>query len=126
MLREEYTELSNTETTTAFYDGQQCILTITETMKDDTIYMSFQGELRSDVANPLLDELTALIIADKSINLNFRDVSFISSAIMFQLLNAQRKIDEIHKGKMILSEVPSPVFDAFRKVGLEDLLWFEE
>lgn len=109
-----------------FYNGATQILSIKEEEIGNGVLMTLQGELRSDVAHELLDELTALATVGMNIVLDFEEVTFITSTILDVLLTAQQTMDSMGKGTMLLRKLQPDIFRQFEKTGTSELLMIQE
>ena len=109
-----------------FRNGSATVLTIEENETDNGIVMVLNGELRSDVAHELLDELTALATVGVSIVVDFAGVTYITSTILDVFLSVQQIMDSMHKGSMTLCKLPGEIFDEFERTGTAELLQIED
>ena len=109
-----------------FLNGTTHVLTIREEEKENGVLMTLQGELRSDVAHELMDELTALATVGVNVVLDFAEVTFITSTILDVLLTVQQTMDTIGKGSLLLRKIPDKIFEQFEKTGVSELLLIQE
>ena len=109
-----------------FYSGQTHILTIAEEELENSILLTLQGELRSDVAHELLDELTALATVGAHIILDFAGVTFITSTILDALLTVQQTMDSMGKGSLLLRKLTPQIYHQFESTGISELLMIEK
>lgn len=108
-----------------FRNGSVTVLTIAEKETDMGVDMQLQGELRSDVAHELADELTALATVGISVVVDFTGVTYITSTILDVFLSVQQLMDSMNKGSMVLKNMPTNVFQEFEKTGISELLLIE-
>lgn len=108
-----------------FYDGADRILTIRETEEDICIVLEMTGELRSDVAHDILDELIAFATVGADIVVDFKNVTYIAPTTQHIFLRAQQKMDAIGKGTLTLKRLPEMIYHAFEKTGAAELLMIE-
>ena len=109
-----------------FRNGSLIVLTIEESETDKGIVMALKGELRSDVAHELMDELTALATVGVSIIVDFSNVTYITSTILDVFLSVQQLMDSMKKGTLILQKMPAAVYQEFEKTGIAELLLIED
>ena len=109
-----------------FYNDSTQVLSIKEEENENGVLMTLVGELRSDVAHELLDELTALATVGVNIVLDFEGVTFITSTILDVLLTAQQTMDSLGKGTMLLQKLQPEIFRQFEKTGTSELLMIQE
>lgn len=109
-----------------FYNGASHVLTIHETENDTGVLMALDGELRSDVAHELLDELTALATVGVKVVVDFEKVTFITSTILDVFLTVQQTMDSMGKGTLLLTKMPTEIYQKFEKTGTAELLMIEE
>lgn len=109
-----------------FRNGSVVVLIIEETETDNGITMALRGELRSDVAHELLDELTALATVGISIMVDFSEVTYITPTILDVFLSVQQLMDSMQKGVLILRKLPAEIYSEFEKTGTSELLLIED
>lgn len=109
-----------------FRNGSLTVLTIEESETDNGIVMALKGELRSDVAHELMDELTALATVGVGILVDFSGVTYITSTILDVFLSVQQLMDSIKKGSLVLCKMPSAIYQEFEKTGTAELLLIED
>lgn len=114
------------ETAIVFYNGSEQVLSIKEEETETGILMTFQGELRSDVAHELLDELVAFATIGAAVVMDFEGVTFITPTILDVLLTAQQTMDRIGKGAMLLKKIPPQIYQQFENTGTSELIMIQE
>lgn len=108
-----------------FTDGSSTFLTIQEEETEDAIQLEIVGELRSDIAHDLLDELIALATVGANIRINFEKVSYITPTIQHVFLRVQQKMDSLGKGTLTLRKLPQTIYQEFEATGTSELLMIE-
>ena len=109
-----------------YRNGSLPVLTIEESETENGIVMALKGELRSDVAHELMDELTALATVGVSIFVEFSGVTYITSTILDVFLSIQQLMDTMKKGSLVLCKMPPAVYQEFEKTGTAELLMIED
>ena len=109
-----------------FQEGETTVLTVDEKQTDSAIVMALSGELRSEVANDLYDELVALTTVGANVEVDFSGVTYISSATQHIFLRVQQKMDSMKRGNLLLRNIPDPIYREFEKTGTAGLLMIEE
>lgn len=110
----------------SFYDGDKLVLTIEETdTAEGNILMALTGDLRSDTAHFLQDELNEFTTACISVTIDFKNVSFVAPSVLNALLNAQQYSDKIRRGRMVLRNIPDAVYQEMDETGITELLMIE-
>lgn len=108
-----------------FRNGSVTVLTIEEKETDNGIVMTLNGELRSDVAHELIDELTALATVGVRILVDFSGVTYITSTILDVFLSVQQLMDSMGKGSLVLCKMPAAIYQEFENTGTAELLLIE-
>lgn len=111
---------------TYFYENDKLILTMEETETDDGILMTLKGELKSETAHSILDELNAYSVVGMKVTVDFAEVTFVSSAVLNALLDAQQMIDQLRKGELILRRVPDAIYTVMDENRVAELLMIED
>lgn len=109
-----------------FYDGDALILTVDELDFNGGILMTLKGQLRSDTAHFIQNELDAFTTVGMKVWLDFKDVTFAAPSFLGALLNAQQLVDFFRKGEIILKNIPDPVYREMDETGLTELLMIED
>ena len=109
-----------------FYDDENLILTMVLELKDDVVKILLQGELRSDVAHALQDDLIAMVTAGKNIILDFSGATYIAPSIQYALQMIQHKIDTLKKGSLLLRKLPESIYQELEQTGASEQLMIEE
>ena len=103
------------------------VLSVEEKECDGSICMTLKGKLVSESAHLIQDELEAFISIGLSINLNLKEVTYISPSVMFALLNAQMLTDNyFQNAEFTLQSVPAPIYQALYAQGITDQLMIED
>ncbi len=108
-----------------FYSGANRILTVQELMTENGVLMNLTGELRSDTAQSILDELTAFATVGVKVTVDFSKVTFISSAVMDALHKVQKTLDDMGAGELLLRALPPEIYRKFWDTGMSELLRIE-
>ncbi len=105
-------------------DGE-IILSISEELKENAVFVEVDGVISADVAHEFEDELMATVTFCKKITIDFMSVTYISSAGMKALLSLQKIIDNENDGYLKLLNLNVEVFKAFEEIGFDDLFDIE-
>lgn len=108
--------------TILFTDGTATVLAVQETMTEQGILMKLSGELRSDVAHDIQDELIALTTVGADVLVDFEQVCYITPTTQHIFLRAQQKMDAMGKGSLTLCNLPDVIYREFEKTGTSELL----
>ena len=109
-----------------FFDEDNLILTVDEVDHNGGILMVMKGQLRSDTAHFIQNELDAFTTVGVKVWLDFKDVSFVAPSFLSSLLNAQQLVDYFHKGEIVLRNIPDPVYEEMDETGITELLMIED
>jgi anti-anti-sigma factor len=114
-----------TDDSIALFSGDNKILWIKESMENNEVQIQLGGQLISESAHEILDELMALVSVGVEIVVDFSDVQYISAACMKVFLEVQIKIDQVGKGNLKMIQLPANIADEFERTGTSELLWIE-
>ena len=109
-----------------FYDGDALILTVDELDCPDGIRMVLKGQLRSDTAHFIQNELDAFTTVGIKTWLDFKEVSFVAPSFLVALLNAQQLVDFFRKGEIVLKNIPDAIYREMAETGITELLMIED
>lgn len=109
-----------------FYDGGQLVLTVEETETDSGILMTLNGELRSETAHHIQDELDAFTTVGVKVVLDFRQVTFAGASFFRGLLQSQKAVDFFRQGAIVLKNVPDAIYREMDETGMTELLQIED
>ena len=109
-----------------FYEKDTLVLTIQETETETGVLMTFTGELRSDTAYHIQDELDAYTTIGTPVTLDLSGVTFLANAVLASLLESQQLIDFFRKGQILLRNIPDDVYREMDETGISELLMIEE
>lgn len=109
-----------------FYDGNALILTVDELDFNGGIQMVLKGQLRSDTAHFIQNELDAFTTVGMKVWLNFKEVTFAAPSFLSALLNAQQLVDFFRKGEIILQNIPDAIYAEMDETGMTELLMIED
>lgn len=112
--------------TLRFYEGEQLVLTIGETENDSGILMTLKGDLISETAHHIQDELDAFTTVGVKVTMDFREVLFAAPSVFNGLLNSQQLIDHFRQGEIVLKNVPDAVYQEMEAIGISELLMIED
>lgn len=121
MLNRKYEEDS-----IIFSDGATHVLTMGEKAEENSVLITLDGQLRSDVAHDVQDELIALTTVGADVVVDFAKVTYISSTTQHIFLRAQQKMDSMGKGSLTLRNMPEAIYREFEKSGTSELLMIED
>ena len=109
-----------------FYEGNTLVLAVVETDLDGGILMALQGELRSEVAHHIQDELDAFTTVGVKVTVDFKNVTFVSASALNALLISQQLIDSLRQGQIVLRNIPDATYRRMDEIGLTELLMIED
>ena len=109
-----------------YTDGAQTILTIGEKEQENGILLTLTGELRSEVAHDLQDELVALTTVGANVVVDMAGVTYISSTVQHVFLTVQQKMDNMARGTLVLKAMTDEIYSEFDKNGTSELLMIED
>lgn len=112
--------------TMRFYDGETLILTVDELDHAGDILMVLDGQLRSDTAHFIQNELDAFTSVGVKVCLDFGKVTFVAPSFLSALLSAQKLVDHFHKGAILLRNIPDQIYQEMDETGITELLMIEE
>ncbi len=108
--------------TIVYRSGNTPVLTVLESLEETGVLIKLTGELRSDVAHDMLDELTAIVTSGAQVSLDFSGVTYIANAVQEVLVTVQQNIETIGVGAMQLQALPAPILQEFESTGIIDCL----
>jgi anti-anti-sigma regulatory factor len=106
-------------------DSGNTVLCITETIKNNVVEIALEGDLRSDTALTLGDELKTLVLLNRHLSLNLQKVNGLSTSCCQAFLSIQQTIDNNEKGSMKLVKIPVAILEKMSATGLTALLQIE-
>lgn len=109
-----------------FYDDDTLVLTVDEPDCDGGILMVLKGQLRSDTAHFIQNELDAFTTGGIKVWLDFKEVTFAAPSFIKSLLDAQQLVDFFRKGQIVLRNIPDFLYDEMDESGITELLMIEE
>lgn len=112
--------------TMLFYKDDKMVLSVEETDQDGGILMKLRGELISECAQPIQDELEALISVRLKVVVDFSEVEYVSAASMNAMLDSQYLVDHFRWGGLTLRGLPDEVYQMMERYGLTELLMIED
>lgn len=102
----------------------EVVFSMEEEFENGVFTIKLCGEIKNEVAYEFEDELLAVILACKKVELDFENVSYVASMALKTLLLAQQMIDERKNVSMTITGVSDNVLKEFRKAGFMNLLEF--
>lgn len=109
-----------------FQDGDVLILTVDEVDFQGGILMVLKGQLRSDTAHFIQNELDAFITVGLKVWMDFKEVTFVAPSFLSALLNSQQLVDFFHKGEIVLRNIPDAIYQEMDETGITELLIMED
>ena len=109
-----------------FYDGTNRILTIGEAQTDEGILLTLAGELRTETAHDIQDEMIALTTVGANIVVDMAGVTYISSSVQHVFLTVQKKTESMNRGALTLRNLPEAVYQEFYRTGVSELLMIDD
>lgn len=97
------------------------LLSITEIMKENTVFLMPKGSINMKVSPDFEDELTAAATICNQIIVDFSGVDVISSAGIKALLMVQRILDKRADSMLKLKAMKPEVYEMFDDMGFVDL-----
>lgn len=97
----------------------------TEALDGDKITICVKGELRSEAAVALQDEMMGLINFGKKLAVDMAELKYISSAGQQAFLQVQCAIDRGVNSELHIVKTPDVIFQEFKKTGTSELLDIE-
>ena len=97
---------------------------IHEAENDGVIMITLSGKLSGEVANTLLDEMTALIVAGQGIVVDLEKTTYVSPSVMEVFLRMEKMLEKNNKF-MRISNMSQEIYDEFKARGLHELLEIE-
>ena len=97
---------------------------IAEAEADGVITITLSGTLSQEIANPLLDEMTALIVAGQGLVVDLEKTEYVSASVMEALLRTEKLLEKSNKYLRIIN-MSQEVYDGFKARGLHELLDIE-
>ena len=107
-----------------FFQDDEEILWLKETLKEDTVTIAIGGSLISETKNVFLDELLALVSVGMNLELDMKEVKHVSAGFMQVLIRVELEIEKINK-QMKIRHLTPEVETIFEKTGAMDLLLVE-
>lgn len=117
-------ELEYSIDTIRFLDHGSEKALLREKLDKESVTVGLSGSLSGDVANTLLDEVTALIVAGRSIVIDLEGAVYISPSVMEVLLKVEKRLEQNNKFMRIV-QCPQEIYDTFKARGLHELLEIE-
>lgn len=98
---------------------------ITSNVENDVININLEGRLDTTTSPELQSELDKLLTKTKfNLILDFKDLSYVSSAGLRVLLSAQKKANDL-VGNVVIRNVSNSIMEVFEMTGFSDFLNIE-
>ncbi len=98
---------------------------ITSNVENDVININLEGRLDTTTSPELQSELDKLLTKTKfNLILDFKDLSYVSSAGLRVLLSAQKKANDL-VGNVVIRNVSDSIMEVFEMTGFSDFLNIE-
>ena len=98
---------------------------ITSNVENDVINIKLEGRLDTTTSPELQEELDKLLTKTKfNLILDFKDLSYVSSAGLRVLLSAQKKANDL-VGNVVIRNVSDSIMEVFEMTGFSDFLNIE-
>lgn len=110
--------------TIMFLEGTSIVLKMKEELIENSVRITLQGELRSELFQHFQDELLALISVGKDLELNCRGLEYVAPSCVGVLVQVEQAVEQSDR-TMKLVELPSAINEEFEKTGAADLLLIE-
>lgn len=107
-------------------NGENVIISLSEKLVDDVMYIVMSGEIRNEVAHEFEDELMAAFSVCNVVRVDMSKVTYIASIAMRALLSVQQIIDENDSASLVITGISPEVREIFETLGFVDILNIEE
>ena len=114
------------EDSVCLMDRDDTVLRITETIQGREARIALEGDLRSDTALALGDELKTLALLDHALSVDLQKVTGLSTSCCRAFLSVQQMIDNNEKGSLTLVRIPAAILQKMGTTGLTALLQIEK
>lgn len=108
-----------------FEEESAIVLSIEEKSTEQGILLMMSGQLRSELAHDIQDELVALATVGVNIIVDLEKVTYISPTTQHVFLRTQQKIDAMGKGSLLLRKLSNEIYREFENTGVSELLLIE-
>ena len=112
-MKDDLLVLTNPET------GEQ--VEIRETIEGGEAVITPSGRLTTEMTHDLEDELTAMALSCRRIEIRMQEVAYISNSVIRMILQVQHMVDA-RSGEMFLQELPPQIYAVFEDMGLDGIL----
>lgn len=95
-----------------------------EKIENQGIVISIHGAVSGEMANTLMDEISALIVAGQEISVDLEKAAYLSPSVMEVFLRMEKRLEE--KGKYLrIIRMPQNIYNEFKARGMHELLEIE-
>ena len=100
-------------------------MVINKNLEDNTLKLAIEGRLDTTTAPELEEVITAMGEEVKALELDLKDLEYISSAGLRVLLAAQKKMNAA-EGTMVVRNISELVGEVFELTGFNEILTIEK
>ena len=111
--------------TLIFSRGEETVLRVTPQPQENAMVLQLSGQVLSDTAYPLQDELESYLSLDIPIRLDYSQVTFLSASAQEMLLNVQKLSEDSGRGELKLCSVPDSVYMELEHNNMTEHLYIE-
>ncbi len=108
--------------TIMYHSGPETVLIMEETPVEGGVHIRFEGQLRSEVAHDLQDELIAFITSRMPVTVDMEQVTYIANAVQEVLVSVQQCVESMGVGGLTLEKLPGHILEEFENTGIIDCL----
>lgn len=109
-----------------FHRGDERLLRSQPQPREHSIVLKLTGEIVSDTVYPLQDELESYLSLGICVELDFAEVTFLSTAGQEMLLNVQQFAENVRGCEMRLVHVPDAIYDALDSLNITEHLLIDD
>lgn len=109
-----------------FHRENECLLTATPQPREQAMVLKLTGEMVSDAVYTLQDELESYLSLGIRVELDFSEVTFLSTAGQEMLLNVQQFSEDIRRGELRLVHVPDPIYRELDSLNITEHLLIDD
>lgn len=109
-----------------FRRGEDILLSVQPQPKEQAMVLKLTGEIVSDTVYTLQDELESYLSLGIRVELDFSQVTFLSTAGQEMLLNIQQFSEDIHRGELRLVRVPDAIYNELDSLNITEHLLIDD
>ncbi len=98
-------------------DNLKVIYVMEERVEDDTGFMKLRGELRNEAVFEFEDELMALLLTCRKVELDLSEVNYLASRTMKSFLMARQMLLETGASELMITKISEKVRRVFQETG---------